>query len=405
MMKKRYLLGTAALLALGFFGVQNAQAGAKITISDDSNFDLGFRLQTLYLHNDSSRTSNTNEFKLRRARIRLKGNVTKWVTGFLQTDFSDDDINSGGDVRLIDGWIMIKPHKLFNVIGGLQMAAVTREGMTSSGGAMTMDRPGINNYMLTWGSRGRVAFNTATLAGTRDGLGGDVMVRDLGFSLFGSTSFTDTAHFKYYLGVFEGQDPATRSSDSERYTGRIQFNFLDAESGLFNLSTYLGKKKTIALGAGYDTQSDVAVDSLTGKKIDYAFYTFDAFVEYPVGPGSVTAEMAYNDLDLDDARGVLADEKTRTPFAGAVAAPQAQGSGFYGQIGYYIDKWQPWLMYEQWDSDGANDAGDWHAYRIGLSYFIKGHNANVKVGYEKLTNDTPGEEDVDTFVVGFYVTY
>ncbi len=404
-MKKKYLLGAAAILTFGMFNVQPAQAGAKIKISDDSNFDLGFRLQTLYLNNDSDLTSNTNEFKLRRARFRLKGNVTKYVTGFLQTEFSDDDINGGGDMRLIDGWVMVKPYKLLNVIGGMQMAAVTRMGMTSSGGLMTMDRPGVNNYVLTWGSRGRVAFNTASLAGTRNGLGGDVMVRDLGVSLFGATSFTDTAHFKYYFGISEGQDPATRSSDSERFSGRVQFNFFDAESGLFNLSTYLGKKKTIALGAGYDTQSDVAVDSITGQKIDYGFFTLDAFADYPIGPGTLTAEMAYNDLDLDDAKNVLADEKTGTPFAGAVAAPQSQGSGFYGELGYFINDWQPWVMYEQWDSDGANDAGDWQAYRIGLSYFIKGHNANIKAGYEKLTNDTPGQEDIDTFVVGLYVTY
>ena len=405
-MKNVFLLGAAGILALGILNVQPAHAGAKIKISDDSDFDLGFRLQTLYLNNDEDLTSNENEFKLRRARFRLKGNVTKYFTGFLQTEFADDTIDSsGGDVRLIDGWIMVKPHKLFNVIGGLQMAAVTRQGMTSSGGLLTMDRPGVNNYMLTWGQQGRAAFNTSGLSGTRSGLGGDVEVRDLGFSLFGSTSFNEITHLKYYAGVFEGQNPDTRTSDSERYSGRVQVNFFDAEDGLFNLSTYLGKKKTLAFGAGYDTQSDVAIDSVTGEDVDYSFFTLDAFAEYPIGVGTLTAEVAYNDMDLDDAPNPLANEKTGTPFGTGVSGAETQGNGFYGQIGYYLYQWQPWFGYEQWDSDGVNDAGSWQSFRLGLSYFIKGHNANIKAGYERVNNDTPGEDDIDTFAIGFYMTY
>ncbi len=402
-MKKGYLLG-AAVLTFSILNVQPVHAGAIIKIGEDSDIDLGFRLQTLYLNNDEDRTSNENEFRLRRARFRLKGNVTKYFTGFLQTEFSDDTINSGGDVRLIDGWVMAKPHEFINVIGGLQMAAVTRQGMTSSGGLLTMDRPGINNYMLTWGQQGRVAFNTGSLQGTRSGLGGDVQVRDLGFSLFGSTSFNEITHLKYYAGVFEGQDPATRISDSERFSGRVQVNFFDAESGLFNLSTYLGKKKTLAFGAGYDTQSDVAIDSVTGETVDYSFFTFDAFAEYPIGGGTLTAEVAYNDMDLDSASNPLANESTGTAFTG-IPGVDSQGNGFYAQIGYYIHQWQPWVGYEQWESDGIDDAGSWQSFRVGLSYFIKGHNANIKAGYEKVTNDTPGEEDIDTFAIGFYMTY
>ena len=70
---------------------------------------------------------------------------------------------------------------------------------------------------------------------------------------------------------------------------------------------------------------------------------------------------------------------------------------------------QPWLGYESWQSDGAGDSGSFDGYRFGLSYFIKGHNANVKAGYEVLDADRnfPGttEDTVKTFVTGVYVTY
>ena len=174
---------------------------------------------------------------------------------------------------------------------------------------------------------------------------------------------------------------------------------------MFNASTYLGKKKTVGIGAGYDTQSDVAIDSVTGELVDYGFYTVDAFAEYPVGPGSVTAGAAYNTLDLDDAPNTLANERTGEDLLAAVPAAQSQGSGYYAQLGYYINKWQPWVGYEQWDADAAEGAGDWEAFRLGLTYFVAGQNANIKAGYEVLKNDTPGEEDIDTFMVGMYMTY
>jgi hypothetical protein len=402
-MRKRYSWKVATLaMVFSLMNYSPAQAGAKIEISDDSNFDLGFRLQALYLNNDTDRTPNKDEFKVRRARFRLKGNVTKYFTGFLQTEFNNDDTSSGGDVRLIDSWVMAKPHKWFNVIGGQQMAAVTRQGMTSSGGLMAIDRPGINNYMLTWGSNGRSAFNNASLAGTKSGLSGDVNVRDLGVSIFGSGSFSDMVHLKYYAGVYEGA--VSRQHDPERYSARVQLNLFDAEEGLFNSSTYLGKKKTIAFGVGYDGQSDVAVDSVTGKEVDYQFFTADTFIEFPIGIGTLTAEAAYNDLDLDNTVNPLgtAIEEALT---GAVNAKESQGNGFYFQTGYFIKNWQPWVMYEQWNSDGVSDAGSWDAFRVGVNYYFKGHNANIKVGYEQVNNDTPLQKDIDTVVVGLFLTY
>jgi hypothetical protein len=404
-MRKKYSWGVAAVAAAACLMSYTpaAHAGAKITINDDSDFELGFRVQALYLNNDTDRTSNEDEFKVRRARFRLKGNVTKYFSGFLQTEFANEkEINAGGDMRLIDAWIIAKAHTWFNIVAGQQMAPVTRQGMTSSGGLMAIDRPGINNYMMTWGSSGRSAFNNGSLAGTANGLSGDVNVRDLGVMAFGSGSFSDTVHLKYYLGMYEGS--IDRVGDPERYSARVQLNLFDAEAKLFNLSTYLGKKKTVAFAVGYDTQSDVAVDFVTGDQVDYSFLTFDAFVDYPVGPGTLTAEAAYNELDLDGGS-FLADVDGVLLSTSAVTAKQSEGDGFYLQTGYLIQNWQPWIMYEEWNSNGDNGAGSWDALRFGVNYYFKGHNANVKAGYEIVSNDTPGEDDIDTFVVGIYLTY
>ena len=108
-----------------------------------------------------------------------------------------------------------------------------------------------------------------------------------------------------------------------------------------------------------------------------------------------------------DGAGNLLQQKDGTTrlSTSSATAKETQGNGFYGQLGYYINKWQPWVMYETWDSDGASDAGDWDAFRVGLNYYLKGHNANIKMGYETVNNDKQGEKDIDTFVVGLYITY
>ena len=392
------LLSSCALI----FSSASVQAGVKITDEKSGTVvDLGGRLQYLTLFNDGS-YNNDVEYKVRRARIRLGITPHPWWKMFLQTEFSNDGVNSGGDVRMIDAFITFKPRDWFQLIGGERMAPASRQNLTSSGALMTVDRPGSNNYSLTWGLSGRTQFNNDWISSTRGGSVGDVSVRDLGVTLFGSTSTSENLHFKYYAGASDGS--TARTSDEERFTLRAQVNYGDAEPGYFGLSTYLGKKQTLGFGAAYDTQSDFAADSVTGESVDYKYWTVDAFAEQPIGPGSVTFEAAYSDLDLDDTQNPLGND-IGAPLNAGVNADQTQGSGYYAQTGYYINKWQPWFLYEDWDADGNNDAGDWSAYRVGLSYFFAGHNANVKIGYENTDNKTPGANDIQTFVLGAYITF
>ena len=386
--------------ALGF-SAASVQAGVKIKDEKSGTVvDLGGRLQYLTMYNDGS-IDNDIEYRVRRARIRLGITPHPWWKMFLQTEFANDTVNSGGDVRMIDAHITFKPSNWFQLVGGERMAPVSRQNLTSSGGLMAMDRPGSNNYVLTWGLRGQTSMQTRAIAGTAAGSVGDVSVRDLGVTLFGSGSTSDTLHFKYFLAASDGS--TARVDDNERFSARAQVNIGDAEPGYFGLSTYLGKKQTLGFGVGYDAQDDFAADSVTGQALDYSYWTIDAFAEQPIGPGTVTFEAAYSDLDLDDPQG---------PIGTGIGSPissnpgeNSQGSGYYAQAGYFINNWQPWFLYEDWDADGNNDAGDWSAYRVGVSYFFKGHNANVKLGYENTDNSTPGTSDIQTLVLGAYITF
>lgn len=389
----RFLLVTTLLIAVA--GGSAALAGAKLKIDDESEIDLGFRLQALYINTDDDLDGDGSwdsfdEFKVRRARIRLNGKVNKHVSAFLQTELGSGAGGSGADVRLIDAFVNVKYDNWTQFIMGINMSPANRQNLTSSGGLMAIDRPGVVYKSLTWGGRALHTFANRTFGDSAAGLSADFAVRDVGLTFFGSGDTGENAHVKYYLGLYDGISAA--GEDSERFTGRVQVNFFDAEPGYYNLSTYLGKKKTLGFGASYDSQSDVTFDSAMSL-VDYGYTSLDAFVEWPAGDGAITAEAAFSELDFDDAPGL----------------ENAQGDGFYAQVGYYVNMWQPWVEYETWSSDDAADVGSFDTIRLGITRFFKGHNANIKLGYEMFDADTmiggTLEDSIDSLVLGFYTTY
>lgn len=390
--------------------VMRAQAGARLEISDEAYLELGLRIQALALASEKDLNSDGaydsyEDFLVRRARIRLKGVVNQYVSGFLQTEGVDvNDETFGLDMRLIDAFITLKPNPWAQIVAGQNMAPASRQNLVSSGAMMCVDRPGMNTKTLTWGTRSTMRFVTSTYSDSDAGLRGEAAVRDVGATLFGSGSFTDTAHLKYYLGAYDGIQEGPTDSEL-RYTGRVQANIFDAEPSYYNASTYLGTRRTVGLGAAYDLQDAVAYAADVGD-VDYRFFTLDAFGDYPVGSGSLTLEAGYLNLDLGDATEIDLDFDPETP---GINASQSQGDGFYFQAGYYINRWQPWAELESWTADADSGKGSYDLYRLGLTYFIEGHHANVKAGVEQFEADAPigssTADSVTSFVLGVYLTY
>ncbi len=386
-------------------------AGVELQIDQDSNLELGFRLQTQFLSSTNSQADAENEheekFLLRRARIRLGGSVTKWVNFFIQVGSDSEEDGSVGDAKVIDGFINLHLLEQAQIIMGEHMAPAGRQHLTSSAAMLAIDRPGITNYNLTWGLNGGAVFNTAIFDDGNLDLSGDGNVnRDIGVTLFGSTSFTETIHAKYYVGGYTGIQFMNNAEDKERVTGRVQLNFFEPEPGYYNLSTYLGEKKTVAIGASIDHQQRIARDTAKDDNINYIWYSIDAFADIPVGPGSTTFEAGYSNLDLEDSTS-LRDSASGSP----KNAKETEGDGFYVQSGYYLENLnlQPWVLFERWYSDASDDVGSWSAWRVGVSYFIKGHNANIKVGFEQFRADEKiggtTDKNIKSFLIGFYVSY
>lgn len=397
------------MMVMGVVGAAGiAIGGASVQIDEASSIDVGFRVQPLVILTEKDmdgdgRFESDSDFKVRRGRLRLKGTLTERVSAFIQTDLGSGVGGSGYDMRVIDAWVSLKLSPLFTVYAGENMAPASRQNLTSSGALMTMDRPGINYKTLTWGTRSVYAFANNTLSDADAGLRGDVDVRDNGATAFGATSLSEAMHVKYYAGLYDGIQQT--DEDDLRFAGRVQLNFFDPEDKYFNLSTYLGKKKTVGVGASYDMQNNVTGSDDKGN-VDYSFYTVDVFADLPWGPGALTAEAAYQVLDLGGTTALDHDGVAETA---TVNARQSEGDGFYAQAGYLVKNWQPWIEYERWESDAADDKGTYNMMRAGVSYFIKGHNANIKAGFENLEADTTlantTEDTINSFVLGCYVTY
>jgi hypothetical protein len=295
-MKRALLIGVLILVIMDL--PRGAAAGVEFKLSDNTKVDLGFSLQTLGRLTDF-RNPNSNDadggfdFLLRRGLLRAGGEAGDYIKFFLQSEAEAATDNDPG-VRISDATINLHYREVAQLIMGLQKPPSYRSILTSDDALMAIDRPGITGYNLTWGLRGLVEFNTTTLRNTNSGIHGPYQDRDLGATFFGTYSFSDLLHLKYYAGIYRGIQKSDDSSDRPRLTARLQLNLFDPEPDYDNLGTYLGTKKTIAIGYSNDTQHNVVTNLKNDSGVNYtSFNEFDLFIDWPAGPGSITFEGSY----------------------------------------------------------------------------------------------------------------
>jgi hypothetical protein len=186
-------------------------------------------------------------------------------------------------------------------------------------------------------------------------------------------------HIEYRAGLFQGlrraavpgMPPAAGEVASQnmfRFAGRVQINFLDAETGFFYAGTYLGKKKVASIGGALDIQSD------------YVHWAVDGFLDMPVGPGGLTAQVNFSKWN-----------------GGGFTVPAlANQTAIMGEAGYRFDAFPiaPIVKFEQQnfaDSDAANT-------RIGggVAWFPYAHNVNLKAFFTNI-NAKPGAGDSHSY--------
>ena len=184
-------------------------------------------------------------------------------------------------------------------------------------------------------------------------------------------------HLEYRAGIFQGKrNPGTADQvagqNMFRLAARVQVNILDAETGFFYAGSYLGKKKVLSIGGAFDFQDD------------YKHWAVDAFLDMPLGPGGLTAQ-----VNVGGWKGGTFTTPALTNSATAIM----------GEAGYRFDAFpiSPIVKFEQ--LSGTVNAGgmppvsvDVNQTRIGggLAYWPFGHTINVKGFFTHVTTKADG---------------
>jgi hypothetical protein len=153
---------------------------------------------------------------------------------------------------------------------------------------------------------------------------------------------------QYRFGVFQGQRD-TDARNSLRTGGYVQHDFFDAETGYTFIGTALGKKRILAIDAGFDAQG-----SYHAASANIAF-------DMPVRAGDeLGGQFQFFHYDGGDKFATVHDQ-----------------NDWFIEAAYYCNqiKLQPFTKFEEQKFVAASDASeDVHRVGGGVNYYIHGQN-------------------------------
>jgi hypothetical protein len=352
---------------------------ARITFGDEDQGALQlqykgeFRASYRDIGSGLDGTDSTTNLGFRRNRLAVMGAWSDKVSLYVQGEFAAPNLDTLGlpvagldtDFQLLDAAMRFSFSDAFKVTVGRFKYNLSRENLEGCEEALTLDRS---------------LFIRPSYVGTRDD----------GIAIWGNL-FKD--RFQYRLDLMEGRQAVTGEvapSSKPRVGARGHITLLDPENGYGYKGTYLGEKKVLTLGGGYQFEPEVTyidTDTQLGKN-DYQAWSVDGYFEYPFkGKGTVTLSGAYEKVDIDDA------------FAGANPDDGATGlngekNGWYAKGGYLlpgaplqffgrVEKWRFACLNNVYDQ-----VVDW--WGIGANYYVWGQNLKLTVEFNKTDFATEG---------------
>lgn len=319
--------------------------------------------------NSASRDKYANNFYVRRTRILLGGTLFSKVEFFLDTDYpnlflptntapsgeADNFTKSTPGMNVQDIFVTYKAWgDMVKVDMGYMLPPL---GHNAVQGATTLYSWDYFNFTFQ--------HNLSNVFGTS----GNAVGRDTGLQLRGLLIGN---HLEYRVGLFQGKRDNRTETEVEarnffRVAGRLQINLLDAEPGFFYAGSYLGTKKIASIGGAFDVQDS------------YKYFAADGFVDMPLGPGVVTAQVNFAYWDGGSFIPALVKEKALMVEAGYMLA------------GLWLS---PIVRFEQlWGgSNSTKTLEDQTRIGGGIAFWPYGHNTNVKAfyTYAKVHNDPRG---------------
>ncbi len=357
--------------------VEVPQQVANVINSIKLNYAFQFFGQSRNTGSGPNGTDTTTEFYFRRDRLMVSGQLDDVYGFYAAFQFMGDQRVFPLEVQdtteknfdIIDTFFTADYTDAFRLRAGLTKDPMVREDNESCFVPLSLDR---SNFIYTPLPR---------------------LNRDFGVVLWGNLA---DALIQYRLAAMNGNDDVKDPKSELRYTARVHVSLLDPEYSLVYNGTYLGKKKVLTIGAGYQTESDAVYSNIATTTTppslakDYKAYTYDIFFEYPTQAGTFTASGAYLETDFGGA------------YKGANPDPRSIGingekSGWYTKVGYLLPnaKLQIFGRYEKWKF--AKLAGildqkiTWTGY--GVNYYVRGQDLRLTLEYS--TNDYDKEDPLN----------
>ncbi|HEX9050375.1 MAG TPA: selenite/tellurite reduction operon porin ExtI [Anaeromyxobacter sp.] len=316
-------------------GVQQARAAEVAEFWDAGFLRIDYQLQARLGERDQmadpSRSGNTYDAYVRRNRLSFIGAANETFGGVVQLEYnggqrlgdvSVSDQRRKFELVLLDAYATADPASFLRVRVGKTKHVLTREVQEGCFDPLSIDR---SPFIL-----GPFSAHAA-----------EKTTRDVGLMVWGNVY---DSVFQYRLAVMQGNRFGdTPEGIGFRYTGRVHVTFFDKEAGSVYKGTYVGKKRVLTLGAGYELQPNAVYASevlgVASGAQTYRAYTYDLFYEHPTPFGTFTVSGAYLKADFGEAaiRGV-ADAQ----------GVSGERSGYYWKAGYMLGPVQVFGRYEKW---------------------------------------------------------
>jgi hypothetical protein len=356
----RVFLGAVGVLSLTVAFSPAARGQAVLKVNENVNLRLGIALQAWAdgTQDPSSHGYAQNLF-IRRASLYLGGQLAPNVTFYVRTD----NTNLGKAPKevvssffLEDAYLEWQVADSWILDAGLILIPLCRNCLEQSVRQLTLDY-------------GSFSFLS-------NGVTQSSVARDTGFQAKG---YLAGDHLEVRIGAFQGRREAG-SRNPLRSAGRVQYNFFDTEKGQFYPGVYLGKKKVLAVGGGYDLQGD------------YRAWAGDLFLDLPVGEGDgVTGQFDFIRWD-----------------GGSTFPTLSRQNDVFIEGGYYISsaKVLPWARFEsQSFSDSVNATKDQKRFQFGLTWYAEAHNFNIRAAWGRVIPRAAGVSSTSQFTVQLQLFY
>jgi hypothetical protein len=352
----------AAAFILAGLSSPRAFAGAKIKLDDDRSFELGMRIQTWYQSVGEQNLPHLNDFMFRRAYFYLEGQAYKKVSFYAHiagdrigqdaTDTPGSGLGTGISFR--DGWIVYSPFNELKIQAGRMYLPFTRAfGTESTFTLLTLDVP------VTQGGVRAKGFFPSNVG------------RDDGVTVWGNLS---KGLLQYRFGVFDGQQGSQNPNKHPRTSARISISPLEPEDKWFNKGNYLGTKRVLSIGVGFDMQKELKWSSST-PLANYSAWTADLFFDHPVGKSAVNIEWAYTGMKNSQEYG---DAKTW----------YAQGGVLFPAFTKAF-RLQPFVRYE---TIYRTTAADTRYAGGGMNFLFKQHDLKLTTEFDKFMPESGSTE-------------